>query len=202
MWKFQSKPKLGVRKVELNSLQRREEKRGHRRKGKKNQERERVRTTLLFNLLLDLKSRFGSVVRKWEMLFSQKSAWLGHVSRVFSNALHFFPALCAGHVFFGWVFIGSLCCLSSVIGHRNGFGLANFDWFNCNWIVIVFSETPSTMSPPHSMFISESVDGQAKPEPMNEDYTSRPQGSAKVSWLSTAKTLSHSIYYPEFSPAS
>lgn len=37
------------------------------------------------------------------------------------------------------------------------------------------------MSPPHSMFISESVDGQAKPEPMNEEYASRPQGNAKVS---------------------
>jgi len=37
------------------------------------------------------------------------------------------------------------------------------------------------MSPPHSMFISESVDGQAKPEPMNEEYASLPQGNAKVS---------------------
>lgn len=37
------------------------------------------------------------------------------------------------------------------------------------------------MSPPHSMFISESVDGLAKPEPMNEEYASRPQGNAKVS---------------------
>ncbi|KAJ7379635.1 hypothetical protein OS493_014031 [Desmophyllum pertusum] len=37
------------------------------------------------------------------------------------------------------------------------------------------------MSPPHSMFISESVDGQAKPEPMNEEaYVSRPaQGNTK-----------------------
>ena len=52
---------------------------------------------------------------------------------------------------------------------------------NFNWIVIVISETPSTMSPPHSMFISESVDGQAKPEPMNEEYASRPQVNAKVS---------------------
>ncbi|XP_078372676.1 uncharacterized protein LOC144656322 isoform X2 [Oculina patagonica] len=43
------------------------------------------------------------------------------------------------------------------------------------------TKTPSTMSPPHSMFISESVDGQAKPEPMNEEYVSRPQGSAKES---------------------
>jgi len=50
-----------------------------------------------------------------------------------------------------------------------------------NWIVIVISETPSTMSPPHSMFISESVDGLAKAEPMNEEYASRPQGTAKVS---------------------
>ena len=50
-----------------------------------------------------------------------------------------------------------------------------------NFIVIIISETPSTMSPPHSMFISESVDGQAKPEPMNEEYASLPQGNAKVS---------------------
>lgn len=68
MWKFQSKPKRNVRKVELNSLQRLERKREHKRKGKKNQEKERVRITLLFNLLLNLKSRFGSVVTKLEML--------------------------------------------------------------------------------------------------------------------------------------
>ena len=43
------------------------------------------------------------------------------------------------------------------------------------------AETPSTMSPPHSMFISEAVDGQAKPEPMIEDSMSQPPSNAKVS---------------------
>ena len=33
------------------------------------------------------------------------------------------------------------------------------------------------------MFISESVDGQAKPEPMDQETVSHPQASAKVSDL-------------------
>lgn len=37
------------------------------------------------------------------------------------------------------------------------------------------------MSPPHSMFISESADGQAKPEPMDQDSTAHAQGTTKVS---------------------
>ncbi|PFX26118.1 uncharacterized protein LOC111329382 isoform X1 [Stylophora pistillata] len=41
------------------------------------------------------------------------------------------------------------------------------------------TKTPSTMSPPHSLFISESSDGQAKAEPMNEEYVSLAKESAK-----------------------
>ena len=50
-----------------------------------------------------------------------------------------------------------------------------------NWFIVVISETPSTMSPPHSMFISESVDGQAKPEPMDQGHAQRTQTTTKVS---------------------
>ena len=42
------------------------------------------------------------------------------------------------------------------------------------------------MSPPHSMFISESIDGQAKAEPMNEEYVSLAKESAKVRWFTRA----------------
>ncbi|KAK2557334.1 Actin filament-associated protein 1 [Acropora cervicornis] len=41
------------------------------------------------------------------------------------------------------------------------------------------TKTPSTMSPPHSMFISESVDGQAKPEPIDQEPASHAQTTPK-----------------------
>lgn len=70
------------------------------------------------------------------------------------------------------------------------------------------TKTPSTMSPPHSMFISESVDGQAKPEPMDQGHAQRTQTTTKersedstmkkdVRWTETLKRkkLSRALTY-------
>ena len=72
MWKFQSKPKRSARKVDLNSPQRLEKKRGHKRKGKKNQEKERVRTHLI-SIRCYIPKASGHKMRNFGcLLFTQK----------------------------------------------------------------------------------------------------------------------------------